>query len=50
VYIAARDKVRAEKAVEELRAETGKTALFLQLDLADIRSVKAAAEEFQRYE
>ncbi|VDB91326.1 unnamed protein product [Peniophora sp. CBMAI 1063] len=46
VYIAARDEGRASKAIEELRGETGKEALFLKLDLADMKAVKAAAEEF----
>ncbi|KAF9013531.1 hypothetical protein BDQ17DRAFT_1387052 [Cyathus striatus] len=33
-------------AIEELHAETGKHAIFLKLDLADLKSVKAATEEF----
>jgi hypothetical protein len=28
---------------------TGKDAFFLKLDLADLKAVKAAAEEFLRY-
>lgn len=46
VYIAARNTERVGKAIQNLNQETGKEALFLQLDLADLRSVKAAAEEF----
>lgn len=47
--MAARSEVRAFAAIEELRATTGKSAIFLKLDLADLRSVKAAAAEFMRY-
>lgn len=47
VYLAARSKEKAERAIEELHEETGKTALFLQLDLSDLNAVKKAAEEFK---
>ncbi|KAI0650306.1 NAD-P-binding protein [Trametes meyenii] len=50
VYIATRSKQRAERAIEELREETGKEALFLQLDLGDLDAVKKAAEEFKQRE
>ncbi|KAK7466068.1 short-chain alcohol dehydrogenase [Stygiomarasmius scandens] len=50
VYLAARNKRKAELAIEELRRQTGKEAIFLELNLADLRSVKAAAEEFLRNE
>ncbi|KAI0665924.1 NAD-P-binding protein [Trametes maxima] len=46
VYLAARSKERAERAIKELREETGKEALFLELDLGNLDSVKKAAEEF----
>jgi len=46
VYIAARNKTKTEEAIEDLRQQTGKQAVFLQLDLADMKAVKAAAEEF----
>ena len=46
VYLAARSPERAAKAIEELRAETGKEAIFLQLDLSDLASVRRAAEEY----
>ncbi|KAF8193004.1 hypothetical protein BJ912DRAFT_961718 [Pholiota molesta] len=36
----------AYKAIDELEKETGKKALFLQLDLSDLKSIKAAAQEF----
>jgi NAD(P)-dependent dehydrogenase (short-subunit alcohol dehydrogenase family) len=46
VYIAARSSIKAEEAIKELKTGTGKLALFLKLDLADLKSVKRAAEEF----
>ncbi|TFY66218.1 hypothetical protein EVG20_g4871 [Dentipellis fragilis] len=48
VYMASRSKERCLKAIEDIKAETGKEALFikLQLDLSDLASVKQAAEEF----
>ncbi|KAG6890603.1 hypothetical protein C0995_006579 [Termitomyces sp. Mi166 len=50
VYLAARNSDKAKAAIEDLRAQMGKDALFLKLDLADLRSVKAAAEEFVKKE
>ncbi|KAF6757289.1 hypothetical protein DFP72DRAFT_1113173 [Ephemerocybe angulata] len=50
VYVAARDKKRAEQAIKELQEMTGKESTFLQLDLSDLQSVKRAAEEFRRQE
>ncbi|KAG8705883.1 hypothetical protein FRC08_001395 [Ceratobasidium sp. 394] len=51
VYLAARSKSKADEAIEWLQAKTGgKTPVFLQLDLADLVSVRRAAEEFQRQE
>ena len=38
-----------QEAIEELQAETGKTALFLQIDLADLRSIKEGVSSFLRY-
>ncbi|OSC98629.1 NAD-P-binding protein [Trametes coccinea BRFM310] len=46
VYIAGRNPQRVQDAIEDLQRETGKMALFLQLDLADLQSVKYAASEF----
>jgi NAD(P)-dependent dehydrogenase (short-subunit alcohol dehydrogenase family) len=47
VYIAARSEEKSQRAIEELKRETGNEAVFfLKLDLADLVSVKAAAEEF----
>lgn len=48
VYIAARNKEKCEAAIKDLQTQTGKEAIFLKLDLADLKSVKAAAEEFLR--
>lgn len=51
VYIAARSEEKAQKAIDELKQETGKdSVLFLKLDLADLVSIKASAEEFIRME
>jgi len=33
-------------AIEDLKRDTGREALFLRLDLADLKSIKASAEEF----
>ncbi|KAF7984335.1 hypothetical protein HWV62_15339 [Athelia sp. TMB] len=49
VYLAARSAEKGAAAIRELREATGREALFLQLDLADLRSVKAAAAEFIRH-
>ncbi|KAJ6607901.1 NAD(P)-binding protein [Mycena sp. CBHHK59/15] len=47
VYIAGRNKSKGEEAMKRLRQETGKTELyFLELDLADLPSVKKAAESY----
>jgi len=50
VYMASRDAHKAEIVIQELKGETGKEAIFLQLDLASLESVKSAAQEFQRQE
>lgn len=49
VYMASRNRSRARPAIADLKEKTGKEAIFLQLDLASLRSVKEAAENFQRY-
>lgn len=46
VYLAARNPEKTEKVIKELTEATGKTAVFLELDLGDLKSVKAAAEVF----
>ncbi|KAH8101393.1 NAD(P)-binding protein [Cristinia sonorae] len=45
-YMASRSRSRAEKAIRELREETGKEASFLELDLSSLRSVQQAAKTF----
>ncbi|EJD36050.1 NAD(P)-binding protein [Auricularia subglabra TFB-10046 SS5] len=46
VYMAARSINKAGQAIAELETEIGKRAIFLELDLASLASVKRAAEEF----
>ncbi|KAH9991371.1 NAD-binding protein [Russula vinacea] len=46
VYLAARNATKANTAITELKNETGKEAIFLQLDLSDIAAVRKSAEEF----
>lgn len=47
VYIASRSPEKAKKAIDHLRLECGgKEAIFLPLDLASLKEVKACAEEF----
>ncbi|KAK7053649.1 short-chain dehydrogenase/reductase family protein [Favolaschia claudopus] len=47
VYLASRSPDKAAAAIQQLKDETkGKTAIFLKLDLADLPSVRKAAEEF----
>ncbi|KAF8883526.1 NAD-P-binding protein [Infundibulicybe gibba] len=50
VYMASRSEERAKQAIAEVGRETGQLPIFLKLDLADLDSVKAAAEEFLRAE
>lgn len=50
VYMATRSKARADTAIRELKEQTGKEAIFLELDLASLRSVRKAAEEFRSKE
>ena len=46
VYLAARNREKADKALAELKEATGKDAVFLELDLASLASVRKAASEF----
>ncbi|KAI0030924.1 NAD(P)-binding protein [Vararia minispora EC-137] len=46
VYIAARTAEKTKAAIDNLKTETGREAIFLQLDLSDLVSVKRAAQEF----
>ncbi|KAJ7644209.1 hypothetical protein FB45DRAFT_1020992 [Roridomyces roridus] len=50
VYIAGRSEEKAKEAIKELQSQTGKQALFLHVDLADLPSIKRAAEEFNQKE
>ncbi|KAG2355237.1 hypothetical protein BDR07DRAFT_1613770 [Suillus spraguei] len=50
VYVACRDKTKGEDAIRDLKESTGKEAHFLQLNLANLRSIKASGEEFLRRE
>ncbi|THH10679.1 hypothetical protein EW146_g8297 [Bondarzewia mesenterica] len=47
VYLAARDPLKAQLAIDDLKSDTGKDTLyFLECDLADMKSVARAAETF----
>ncbi|TFY69199.1 hypothetical protein EVJ58_g553 [Rhodofomes roseus] len=46
VYMGARDEQKARAAIEELKEKTGKEAVFLELNLANLASVKKSAEDF----
>ncbi|KAI0823263.1 NAD(P)-binding protein [Trametes gibbosa] len=46
VYLGARSKAKADAAIASLKEATGKDAVFLELDLANLASVKKAAQEF----
>ncbi|KAF7374337.1 NAD(P)-binding protein [Mycena sanguinolenta] len=50
VYVAARSPANAKAAIEDLKSQTGKEAEFLQLDLADLNSIKRAVNEFNEKE
>ena len=51
VYIATRSADKAHAAIDELKNSTGKdTIFFLELNLADLDSVKATADEFLKKE
>ncbi|KAJ6576975.1 NAD-P-binding protein [Mycena vulgaris] len=46
VYLAARSPEKVAAAIKKLEQETKKSAIFIQLDLADLQSVRKAAETF----
>lgn len=50
VYLAARSAEKGAQAISQLKVETGRTAKFLELDLADLRSVRRAATGFLQQE
>lgn len=48
--MASRSKDKADTAIQELKAQTdGKEAIFLELDLGNLASVRKAAEEYMRH-
>jgi retinol dehydrogenase-12 len=51
VYIAGRSRAKGDEAIENLKKETdGKTAIFIELDLSSLKSVKDAAADFNSKE
>jgi retinol dehydrogenase-12 len=50
VYLAARSVQKAQAAIEDLKAKTGREAIFLELDLSSLNSVRASAAKFLRYD
>jgi len=50
VYMASRSKEKAEAAIADLKKATGKEAVFLELDLGSLASVRQAAAEFMSKE
>lgn len=50
VYLACRDATKTQRVIEQLERETSEKAIFLELDLASLTSVKSAADEFLRYD
>lgn len=47
--MASRSKDRAMTAIADLKEMTGREAIYLQLDLSNLASVRKSAEEFLRY-
>ena len=47
--MASRSRQRAEEAIADLKRQTGKEAIFLELDLANLKAIKKAAESFSRF-
>lgn len=46
VYIAGRSRAKAVPVVQELHEVTGNPPIFLEIDLANLASVREAASEF----
>lgn len=44
-----RSRDKAEASIEDLKKLTGKEAVFLEIDLSSLNSVKEAAEEFSKF-
>ena len=50
VYMACRSQEKGEEAIKDLKSATGKHDIhFLKLDLADLKSVYEAAQDYQKY-
>ena len=49
VYLAARSEARVKAAIAELLEETGKEAIWLELDLSSFQSIEKAVVEFYRH-
>ena len=49
VYIAGRSPEKIQDAVEELKGATGREAYPLVVDLADLKSIRTAVEQFNTY-
>jgi retinol dehydrogenase 12 len=51
VYIATADVEKAHQAIDELKHDTGRDSIFmLQLDLANLDSIKWAVDDFEKRE
>ncbi|KAG9016373.1 hypothetical protein FRB90_003082 [Tulasnella sp. 427] len=50
VYMASRSRSKAMAAISDLKLQTGKEALLLELDLANLDKTRQSAEEFMRRE
>jgi len=50
VYMASRTKSRADQAIADLKAQTGKEAIFLELNLGNLDAITRAANEFKSKE
>ncbi|KAL0947377.1 hypothetical protein HGRIS_013493 [Hohenbuehelia grisea] len=50
VYMANRSAEKTARAIQKLKEETGKEAIFLKLDLTDLNGVKKAAAEYMSKE
>ena len=48
VYLAARCERKARQAIADLKRETGREAVFLRLDLADLGAVRRCVDQFLR--
>jgi retinol dehydrogenase-12 len=49
VYIASHSETRVKATIQELKELTGQEALFIELELSSLSSVRAAAQQFQQF-